>query len=101
MCGGWGYVDHKKGRINADIVLKEKYGEKFRSFISNLGKEKSIESRKNKRINDPLWKELERQRLVSFHHLANTEKAKEKRKNTLKEIGHQQGEKILIMEICG
>jgi len=51
--GGWDYLndgskDHiercKKGRITADIKLKEKYGENYKSIISMLGIDKRLES---------------------------------------------------------
>lgn len=88
--GGWDHVDCLEGRKQADLVLKEKYGDDWRSIISKFGAEKAAERLNNRRL-DQKYKEEESLRLLSYRHLANTPDANLKRKETFSKNKHQQG----------
>jgi hypothetical protein len=100
--GGWDYINEKalygfsdkeiakKGRKITNELLIEKYGS-LSAFASTFCKKGGFSCRdKQVGIHDPVNKQ---KYLKMGHEAALSEKAREKRKKTLSEINHQQGEK--------
>lgn len=81
----------KLGRKLADKALEEKYGPNWRKIISEKGTAKSVEKIKQ------LYRENEEFRIRQQHYqlkgskAALSKKSRQKRLETFKKIGHQQG----------
>lgn len=91
--GGFTSTESKKGRQRTNQVLQEKYGDDWRSVIGKKGHLASINIRQHNFQNDSDYRDKCLQGLKKGNIAANSEEAKQKRKETMKQSGHQQGEK--------
>lgn len=86
-------IGRQLGRKNSDEVLKNLYGDNWRSIISKKGNDAFTK----KLLNDESFRshfiESTRKNLEKARQIAKTEEAKQKRKKTFVAIGHQHGEK--------
>jgi hypothetical protein len=86
-------IGYKIGREKTDSFLKEKYGEDWRSKLGKKANESLKEKIKNNKKFAEEMLNSRRANIKLAHISANTEQAKEKKRNTFKRIKHQQGTK--------
>jgi hypothetical protein len=100
--GGFDYINThipkqtewlRKGRLNANKVLRTKYDADWHKTISLKANEKAQEVLKFKRDNDPVFKDKMINNARNANKLSQTPEARLKRKETMKSNSHQRGEK--------
>lgn len=103
--GGFDYINENKlygfsnpsvakaGRVTANKKLEEKYGPEWHSIISKMASEKSSKSIKSRILTDSDFREKVKNRANAASRHALSDKSREKRKQSFKDIGHQQGNK--------
>lgn len=83
----------KLGRKQADKAMEEKYGPNFREIISKKGTDKGVQKYKELYLNDPAFRMRQQENQKKGVSAALTTESREKRLETFRKIGHQQGEK--------
>ena len=83
----------RKGRLNANKVLRDKYSDEWHKNISLKANEKAQKVLKFKRDNDSVFKDKVIENTKHANKLSQTPESKLKQKETMKSNSHQQGEK--------
>lgn len=83
----------KRGREATDALMFQRYGDNWRSKLSKLGTEAMKETFRKKISEEPEFLELLKTNAKLASDAARNPLSIEKRKNTLRTIGHQQGSK--------
>ena len=83
----------RKARETTNQILRERYGENWRTVVGKLGAEKAAPAIGEKIKSDPLFLLQLRENAKKACIKAASKEANDKRKKTFAKIGHQQGEK--------
>ena len=83
----------KKNRVKTNQILLDKYGEDWHTIISHKASTKGREFFKKRMETDPTFIEIIRKNGLKGRLVALSEESRQKRVETFKETGHQQGEK--------
>lgn len=86
-------LGNKLGRKKTDQFLEEKYGSNWRQILAKIASKRSAEVIKERMKVDPVFADKIKENAKKARNAALTDRAKEKRKQSLAEISHQQGSK--------
>lgn len=86
-------LGYKLGRKKTDEFLEKKYGNDWRTILGKMASERSAKVVKEMMQKDPVFAEKRKANAKNASDAALTKETKEKRKETLAKIKHQQGDK--------